>query len=150
MLIKKSYYQEDKLKKIMLLQSKRKTTAASALCAALFLSSSVGFSAVVCGYISGTSAWQGGVFSVIDGSGTTVATSSYVLTGEQGCTSEFAGGAYLIRFTGATGKTVPVFENVYGCLTSLYTVKDSDTMTVVFNDGTYPFNNSSFCSPTKK
>ena len=103
------------------------------------------FSAKLCGKISGGTKWQGGVFSVVAQDGKTIATTPYLGVGNQGCTSSFLPGTYIIRFNGALDNKIN-FDGVYGCTTAPYVFGDT-TLDVVFNQGFPPFNGNSFCSP---
>lgn len=107
----------------------------------------VSFAAKLCGKISSETKWQGGVFSVINSSGQTIATTPYIIVGSQGCTDSFSPGTYLIRFNGGLENTKMNFsDEIYGCLTAPY-VFDDTVLSVVFNQGFPPFNGNSFCYP---
>ncbi len=107
------------------------------------------FAAKVCAYISQESTWDGGVFSVIDQSGYTVATTSFVATGAQGCTDSFTPGNYIIRFNGVIGgKQARLSDGIFGCITDVYKINDT-VFTIVFNQGNPPFNNNNHCYPPK-
>jgi len=112
-----------------------------------FMVTNVGYSATLCGKISGDSHWSGGVFSVITNAGKTVATTNYIPSGEISCTEPFVAGKYIVRFSGAQDKNSVSFDGVYGCLTEPYIFTDTNTMTIVFNKGLPPFNGDPLCSP---
>jgi hypothetical protein len=116
---------------------------------AMFLTQQACFSAHLCAVLSNDSRWDGGVFSVITEKGQTIATTSVVAVGEQGCTHSFAAGTYLIRFTGVKNGEQTVFiEDIYGCLTQQsYVFDDASVQTVVFDHGRPPFNGNYFCDP---
>lgn len=106
------------------------------------------FAAKLCGKVSRNTKWHGGVFSIIEESGRTIATTPYIVAGNQGCTDSFKPGTYLIRFNGALENNKPMMsEEIYGCLTAAPYAFDETTLYIVFNEGTPPFNGNSFCTP---
>lgn len=111
------------------------------------LLSQLSFSSKLCGIISGQTTWQGGVFSVIQDNGQTIATTPYILTGNQGCTNSFPPGNYIVRFNGVSDPSkITSTGNIYGCITEPYVFEDV-VLNIVFNQGTPPFNGNSFCFP---
>lgn len=101
----------------------------------------------LCGYVSHDTKWDGGVFSVIDLNGITIATTPYIPTGGKSCTDSFIPGQYIIRFNGVLqGKSNPLADGLYGCITEVYNIPDT-IFTIVFQQGNPPFNGNSFCAP---
>lgn len=113
----------------------------------IFLVSQFCFSAKLCGKISSETKWQGGVFSVVNQNGQTIATTPYIIVGGLGCTDSFSPGTYIIRFNGALeNSNIKGFDETYGCITAPY-VFDDTVLNIVFNQGFPPFNGNSFCYP---
>jgi hypothetical protein len=112
----------------------------------LCFASQMSMAAKLCGKISDKTKWQGGVFSIIQPDGQTIATTPYITTGNQGCTDFFPSGTYIIRFNGALENTIKFSDDIYGCITAPYIFNDS-TLSIVFNQGFPPFNGNSFCYP---
>ena len=107
------------------------------------------FSAKLCGKISSETKWEGGVFSVINAEGQTIATTPYIIVGNQGCTDSFVPGTYIIRFNGALeNNNIKFSDEIYGCITAPYVFNDT-VLNIVFNQGNPPFNGNSFCYPDR-
>ncbi|HBI21915.1 MAG TPA: hypothetical protein DDY37_04935 [Legionella sp.] len=106
------------------------------------------FAAKLCAVVSRDTLWTGGVFSVMTETGQTIATSSVVGSGQQGCTPSFAAGTYLVRFTGVReNERLTFMDGIYGCLTQSYVFDEASVLTVVFHDGRPPFNDNFYCYP---
>lgn len=115
---------------------------------ALITSANIVCSAQLCGTISTPSLWDGGVFSVVDDKGQTVATTDFIIKGNAGCSNNFKSGRYFIRFNGGQqGKPTPPYKNVFGCITAPFLFEE-ERMTVVFDQGRHPFNGNVFCRPS--
>lgn len=126
----------------------KKTVLAGIVTAALI--SNLGYAAKLCGKISWQQAWDGGVFSVIDSSGMTVASTQLVYTGAMGCTDTFDDGMYIVRFNGFLEKKTAIFDDVTGCLTQPYQIEGATPSIVVFDNGRPPFNAGGLCAPATK
>lgn len=115
----------------------------------LFFYFNLAQSAKLCAKFSANSGWDTGVFSVVDSSGVTVATTTLMPKGAEACTTNVKDGIYVIRFNGALGASLPSFSDVYGCISTPYSFSGNETVTVVFNNGQPPFNNNEFCRPSR-
>ena len=106
------------------------------------------FAAKLCAVMNRNTLWTGGVFSVITETGQTIATTSVVVAGQQGCTNDFPAGTYLIRFTGVEENEPPkLMDGIYGCITQSYVFDEVRVLTVVFDNGRPPFNDNFYCYP---
>ncbi len=119
-----------------------KTVIALGLCVTSFAC----FSSKLCGKISSTTTWDGGVFSVVSMDGRTVATTPFILSGNMGCSDSFEPGQYFVRFNGATGNQLfKLGDSLPGCLTTdPYQFSDIE-FTIVYNKGMPPFNQGKYC-----
>lgn len=104
--------------------------------------------AKLCAKISSSSSWSGGVFSVVDSSGITIASTRVIANGSEGCTENVKNGEYVIRFNGAYGASILPYDGVYGCISTVFEFKGNGVVSIVFNNGEPPFNNNEFCKPS--
>lgn len=126
----------------------KKITSFSVLCCCIVFGS-VSHGAKLCAKISSSSAWSGGVFSVVDANGITLASTRIIASGSEGCTENVKNGDYVIRFNGAYGPSVLPFDGVYGCLSSVFEFRGDRVVSIVFNKGEPPFNGNQFCTPSE-
>lgn len=102
----------------------------------------------LCVKMDASSAWGGGVFSVINSAGLTVATTTFIMSGNQGCTYNITPGEYVVRFSGFQNLPSIASDEISGCVSDNYLFKDEEVVNMVFSDGSPPFNNNKDCRVT--